>query len=258
MNEFDETEEYENLPEEFGGPTRAAKIIKRIFKVVGWAAFSLILVVLFFGMCRNSNDPKSISTLLVDQKLYDAYVANGEKLDIFYQSHDEFTRGTDNYGYFAVTQSVFIRDTDQVQIVLRYNKSTLKYLAEDFPKDFTEIPDRNTEWFDVTLVKVIDLTPDNADDNKDDAYLKYERYSATVSVSEQTGRHNYHRYSFDGVDLDDALEVYVNIYYKGSLDYEKDAYGVIQIYTSDPEKFNYTYKLTKEDKKAFETDKISK
>jgi type I restriction enzyme M protein len=46
--------------------------------------------------------------------------------------------------------------------------------------------------------------------------------------------------------------------FKGSLDYEKDAYGVIQIYTSDPEKFNYTYKLTKEDKKAFETDKISK
>ena len=252
MNEFDETEEYEALPEEFGGPTRAARITKRVFKILGWAAFSAILIVLFWRMCGTANDPKGISTIVADKKLSEAYAASGGTLDIFYQSHDEFTRGKDNYGYFAVTQTLFIRDTDQAQIVLRYNKSTLEYLAEDFPEDFSETPDRNLEWYDVTLVKVIDLTPDNADDNDDDSYLRYERYSSTATVSEQTGRHNYHRYTFDGINLDDALEVYVNIYYKGDIDYEKDAYGIIQIYTSDPEKFNYTYKLTKEDKAALE------
>lgn len=253
MNEFDETEEYENTPEEFGGPTRRAMIIKRVLRVCGWIIFITILGVLFWRMCSNSNDPKSVTTIAPNDRLLEAYVANDGALDIIYQSHDQFTRGEDNYGYFAVTQSVFIRDVDQAQIVLRYNKSTLEYLAEDFPEDFSGVPDRSTEWFDVTLVKVVDLTPDDLEDNKDDKNLKYERYSATGSVADQTNRHNYYRYSFEGVELEDACEVYVNIYYKGALDYENDAYGIIQIYTSDPEKYTYTYKLTSDDKKALDT-----
>ena len=36
MNEFDETEEYENTPEEFGGPSKRAKITKIILRIVGW------------------------------------------------------------------------------------------------------------------------------------------------------------------------------------------------------------------------------
>ena len=35
MNEFDETEEYENLPEEFGGPSKRAKITKKVLRIAG-------------------------------------------------------------------------------------------------------------------------------------------------------------------------------------------------------------------------------
>ena len=42
MNEFEEKEEYENLPEEFGGPTKRAKITKKILRVVGWLIFCTV------------------------------------------------------------------------------------------------------------------------------------------------------------------------------------------------------------------------
>ena len=45
MNEFDETEEYENTPEEFGGPSKRAKITKIILRIVGWVIFTAVLAV---------------------------------------------------------------------------------------------------------------------------------------------------------------------------------------------------------------------
>ena len=250
MNEFDETEEYENLPEEFGGPSKRAKIIKKILRVVGWVIFVAVLGVLFWRMCSTSNDPRSISTITVDDKLASIYAEKGDSMEIYYQNLDEFTRGDKSYGYFAATQTLIIPDAKQVQLVFRYNVSTLKYLAKDYPADFPYEPDRNEDLFDVTLVKVIDLTPDNSEDNDNDENLKIERYHATSSVEDQTSRHNYRRFVFDNIDCEDAMEVYVNIYYKGDLDYEQRSYGDIRIYTSDKNEIKCKYILTTADKKA--------
>ena len=57
---------------------------------------------------------------------------------------------------------------------------------------------------------------------------------------------------FDNISCDDALEVYVDIYYKGELDYEKDSYGYVKIYTSDPDQIRRKYILTSADKKALD------
>ena len=250
MNEFDEKEEYENLPEEFGGPSKRAKIIKKVLRVVGWVLFSAVLGVLFWRMCSTANDPKSVSTIMVNDKLSGIYSEQNNSLEIYYQNLDMFTRGDDNYGYFAVTQSIIIPAAEQVQVVMRYNISTLEYLADDFPEDFEGTPDRNADLFDVTLIKVIDLTPDNEEDNEDEEFLRFERYFPADSVKDQTSRHNYERFMFENIDCEDALEVHVCIYYKGELDYEADAYGTIQIYTSDEEEFRCKYILTSDDKKA--------
>lgn len=250
MNEFDETEEYENTPEEFGGPSKRAKITKIILRIVGWVIFTAVLGVLFWRMCSTANDPRSVSTLMVNDKLASIYSVQKDSMELYYQNLDKFTRGDDNYGYFAASQWVIIPDAQQIQVVFRYNVSTLEYLAEDFPEDFEEAPDRNADLFDVTLVKVIDLTPDNAEDNDKEENLKLERYHASDSVKDQTNRHNYERFLFENIDCEDALEVYVNIYYKGDLDYEDDAYGVIRIYTSDESEYRCKYIPTKDDKKA--------
>ena len=255
MNEFEEKEEYENLPEEFGGPTKRAKITKKILRVVGWIIFCSVLGVLFWGMCSTSNDPASVSTLMVNEKLAGIYSIEGDSMEIYYQNLDMFTRGDENYGYFAATRSLIIPEAEQVQVVFRYNISTLRYLAEDYPDDFEGTPDRNADIFDVSLVKVIDLTPDNAEDNDNEEFLRFERYFPATSVKDQTNRHNYERFLFESIDCEDALEVYVSIYYKGDLDYEKDAYGTIQIYTSDEDEIRCKYILTNNDKKALDAAK---
>ena len=250
MNEFDEAEEFENLPEEFGGRSKRSKVTRKILRVVGWIIFCAVLGVLFWRMCSTSNDPKSVSALMVNDRLAGIYSVQGDSMELYYQNLDQFTRGDENYGYFAATQSLIIPDAEQIQIVFRYNISTLRYLAEDYPDDFADAPDRNADLFDVTLVKVIDLTPDTPEDNGDEEFLRFERYFPSDSVKDQTSRHNYERFLFEDISCEDALEVYVNIYYKGDLDYEDSAYGIIRIYTSDESEPRCKYFLTKEDKKA--------
>ena len=250
MNEFDETEEYESTPEEFGGPSHRVMIMKKILRVTGWIIFAAVLALLMWRMCATANDPKEVSVLTVNDKLLDCYKICGEDMGMYYQNLDEFNREEETYGYFSVTQSVIIPAADQIQIVFRHNISTLRYLAEDYPELLPDVPDRNEDLFDVTLVKVIDLTPDVTDDNKDPEALKFERYHHSDPVKAQTNRHNYVRMTFDGIDCSDALEVYVSIYYKGDLDYEQRSYGDIRIYTSDKDEIKCKYILTTADKKA--------
>ena len=250
MNEFDETEEYENLPEEFGGPSKRAKITWKILRVVGWVIFCTVLGILFSRMCSTANDPKSVSTITPNDKLVSVY-QNGE-LNAYTQNLDQFTTEYNNYGYFAITSALVIPDAEQIQIVFRYNVSTLEELAKDYPDHFKSTPNGSEDLFDITLVKVIDLTPDNSEDNTNEEKLRYERYFPTSSTKDSTSRHRYERFVFDGINCDDALEVYVSIYYKGDLDYEKDDYGSVQIYTSDPEKLRRKYILSSADKKAID------
>ena len=252
MNEFEEAEEFENLPEEFGGPSKRAKITWKILRVVGWVIFCAVLGVLFSRMCSTANDPKSMSTVTPNDKLVSIYQAQGGDVYAFTQKLDQFTREDKNYGYFAITQALMIPDAHQIQIVFRYNVSTLKALASDYPEHFPEVPDGSEELFDITLIKVIDLTPDNTEDNDQEENLRYERYSPSSSVKDSTSRHRYERLVFDNIDCDDALDVYVSIYYKGDLDYGEDAYGTVRIYTSDPEEIRRKYIFTSADKKAIE------
>ena len=257
MNEFEEKEEYENLPEEFGGPSRRALITKRVLRVMGWVVFVAVFGVLFWRMCSTANIPESVDTIIVNDDLARIYAEKQNETVFYYQALEEFTRGRDNYGYFAVPKSLIIPEANQVQVVLRYNVSTLEALTKDFPEHFPDgtAPDRNEDLFDVTLVKIIDLTPDITEDNEDENFLKFERYFPTSSVKDQTNRHNFERFLFENIDCEDALNVYVDIYYIGEVDYDGDAYGTIPVYTSDENEIRCKYFPTKADKKALEEAK---
>jgi len=147
-------------------------------------------------------------------------------------------------------QAIFIPETDEMQIVFRYNKSTLENLPTDFPELFTEVPSRDGIYYDVTLVKVIDLTPDDLTDNDKEEFLRYERYYPTESAttSEKTALHNYFRYVFEGIDTEDALDIYVDIYCNEAIDYDEKAYGSVKVYSSESN--TRVYPLSSKDKKA--------
>ena len=215
-----------------------AKVIKIVLK-----AFGLLLVFgtigFFLWRVFSSGNPKSLERLTPNATLRDATIAAeeaGETLTVRYQyQQDYITSVVDkNYGYFAVTDSKFIPEAKQVQVLFRYNNSTIRHLKEDYKLD--AMPNRNDDLYDVTLYVLYDLTPDVASDNdgKTPEAVKAVRYHATSSTAGKKNLYNYRKLVFDGVEQTDEslplLAVYVDFYYVGDVDYEKEAYGALPLY----------------------------
>jgi hypothetical protein len=66
--------------------------------------------------------------------------------------------------------------------------------------------------------------------------------------------YSYRRFVFDGVDMTvrdyPVLAVYIDIYYKGDVQYEEDPYGTLIIYDYAQE--NVAYTLSSKDRAALE------
>ena len=165
-----------------------------------------------------------------------------------------------NAGYFSIPDYAFIPDANQLQLVFRYNNSTLKYLARD--KGMSEVPSREGDYFDVSLVLYIDLTPENAEDNErvDSPNVKKLRCKGSVTAKDKTALYNFYRYTFDFSDCDEPVDikelmagdsliaVHAQFYYNEGLDYSEPPYGALLLY--DPAEKNSTVKLTSDDIKA--------
>lgn len=223
-----------------------------IFKVLCTLVIAAVVILLLWRIIDSNIDPREVDTITVNDKLADAYEKNDGNLEIFTQEQGKFTRGESNYGYFAITKSIFIRDIDQIQIVFRYNNSTLKYTKEDYSLD--ALPSRDENVYDVTLTVMYDLTPENPDDNdgKTPEAVRYERFFATESLSAKKTLYNYRKFVFDGIKIDDSvIAVYADFYYVGDIDYDKEPYGTLLIYDNKTE--NLACKLTRNDIKAIES-----
>lgn len=223
-----------------------------IFKGICLLLIAAMLVLLLFRIIDSNNDPKEMNTIIANDRLVAAYNEKGDDLDIFSQEHTIFTRGENNYGYFAVTQSVIIRDIDQVQFVLRYNNSTLKYTKEDYK--LTEVPSRDDNVYDVTLTVMYDLTPENTEDNdgKTPEAVSYKRFFASDMVSAKKTLYNYRKFVFDDIKIDDTvIAVYADFYYVGDINYDSLPYGSLLIYHNEEEEIPYS--LTRNDIKAIES-----
>ena len=116
---------------------RTARIIGTVIKVTAVLLIFSVCGVLIWRMC-SSGDPESMSVLTPNKTLCEAYRENGEELTLRYQYQSTITQGESNAGYFSVTQYVFIPEANQVQLVFRYNNSTIQYLARDY--GLSEIP----------------------------------------------------------------------------------------------------------------------
>ncbi len=222
-----------------------------IFKAVCTLLIAAIVVLLLWRIIDSNNDPKIMDTLIANDRLAAEYQKNDGKIDIFTQEHTIYTRGEDNYGYFAVTQSVMIRDIDQIQFVLRYNNSTLKYTKADY--DLDKVPSRDENVYDVTLTVMYDLTPDNTADNdgKTPDAVRYERFFPSCMLAAKKTLYNYRKFVFDDIKLDESvIAVYADFYFVGDIDYGKEPYGSLLIYHN--EEADIAYKLTRDDIKAIE------
>lgn len=210
----------------------------RTARRVGFA-FRLIVTLLVFAVVGivvwrvffSEKIPKSVRYLQKNEVLSAAYAESGGELTFRRQEQASVTRGEKNNGYFSVVDCVFIPEAAQVQIVFRYNNSTIRHLAADYGLE--RIPDKADELFDVTLVRTTDLTPDDPSDNGDPSTLKKERIRATSVSRAETSLYTFYRLVFDDVEIAaDTDGVFADIYYLGALDYDATPYGTLCLYAS--------------------------
>ena len=223
----------------------SAHIASFVFKTLCSLIILGVVGILVWRMFASGN-PDSMKRVIPNKALCRAYTQH-EKINVFTQDQDTITRGDDNSGYFSVTDAKFYEEAEQVQLVFRYNNSTLVHLCEDYGLDTQ--PAREDNVYDVTLTIAYDLTPNDTSDNagNDPASVRFERIHASRSNSDQKNLYNFRKFVFDGVKIDDSvLAVYVDVYYVGDINYDESAYGTLIIYDYKTSR-NYTT-LTGKDK----------
>ena len=223
--------------------SRVSRGFRRTGSAIKFLFFTLVFFVIGLLLWRifSSGDPKSMKALTINEKMVAAYEQEGEDLYMFRQTLNKTTYGKDNYGYFTITDCVFIPDANQVQLVLRYNNGTIRSLAEDY--DLAQVPDRTEDLYDLTLVLATDLTPDVIEDNagNDEDSVAFTRLHASEMTSAKKNLYNYRRFVFDldevGMDLSELtgedgllLAMYADIYYVEDIRYEEYAYGTLCVY----------------------------
>lgn len=225
--------------------SRTPRIIGRVLKISATLLVVAVCLILLFRIC-SSGDPKSVDVLIPNEALCRAYAEKGDNIVLRYQNQQSITRGENNSGYFSVTQYVFIPSVHQVQLVFRYNNSTLEHLQEDYGLKST--PKKEEHLFDVTLV-LTETDPNDPQKTVKTRYAPTEEY--TVKDTESKGLYTYYRYVFEGIDVTkETVGVFADVYYVGDLDYEQEAYGRLCLY--DTEHKWITQKWTSADKKAME------
>ena len=220
---YDAREDLEDeVAENFKSAFLVGKIIKYSLIFFVFAITALVVWRVFFS----ANIPGEIATLEANDALVAAYEEHGNDLCLQYQNQYALNYDKGKEGYFGIPQYVFIPEAKQVQVVFRYNNNTLRKLAEDY--GLSEIPDKADEHFDVTLLAVTDLTPN---DPADQEQLEV-RIHPSSQTRETTLLYTYYRYVFDNVEVDEeaASSVFVDVYYNGDLNYEANPYGTLRLY----------------------------
>jgi hypothetical protein len=220
---------------------------KVISGTIRFLFLTLILgIVLFLGWraISHNTDPEEMMTLYPDDALVQAYVENGSALDMYTQEQGTYTRAERNRGYFFLRQATVIPDAEQIQIVFRYNNSTIKALTQDY--GLAAMPDRAERLYDLTIAVKKDLTPDVLEDFDEEGCYTIERYYPSKEISGERNLYNYRRLVFNDLVIDETtLGVFVDIYYVGDVNYDEPAYGTLCIWELTSE--NLPVKLTKND-----------
>ena len=224
-------------------------IIGKIIKLLGLLLLTFIFGLLFWRICISTIIPREIKRLAVNDSLVAAYEANDGELEMFRQDNPGISRDKSNSGYFSVEDYVIIPEAAQVQVIFRYSNSTIERLAEDFR--LSEVPGRETEIFELSLVKTKAPTDTGSGSGDDTANGQAEqRYFVSEVISSSTLLYIYRRVVFEGVGLDDAAGLSHEVYYIEGVGFNNTPIGRFKLYRSGDE--NVKVKLSGADKRALE------
>ncbi len=214
--------------------SRLPRILGRIIKILFTLLIILLNGIIVWRVFFSATIPKDLRDITPTEAGSAAYAQYGSDLVVQNQNQASVTKSETTYGYFSAPQVVFIPQANQVQVVFRYNNSTIEHLKEDYA--LPELPSKDSELFDVTLSKTTDLTPESMADNEDASKLLLTRYFPTADKTERetTLLYTYYRFVFDNVSVDDlTVGVFLDVYYLSDVDYGKKPYGTLCLYWNE-------------------------
>ena len=182
-----------------------------------------MITVLLWRVVFSQNPPDGFDEIAGNDTLRAALEANG-KITVLTQEQVKYTESADNYAYFNLEHCYFLKEADQVQLLLFYNNSTLERLAED--RGLAAVPPRGEEVFSLKLTQYVDVTPaDFVKASENDILTEAKTLSPTAAQITTNSLYTFIRYTFDGVELDaDTVVIYLD------LCYEEESYGTLRLY----------------------------
>lgn len=171
---------YENFADRDAPPDTAKRF--SVGKALRWLLYTVIICVyalIFLRLCAQRT-PEMFKRIYWTEEAYAAAVkakAEGGALSVFSQ---EPSSSMAKDGRAAVSDVIYIKELNQIQFTLRFNKSTYDALSEEYG---IEAESGGMPWEFVL---------------RDDGGKLYRGFSY---VSEVSGRYTFFRVVFDGVDL---------------------------------------------------------
>lgn len=178
-----------------------------------------MITILMWRVLFSQNPPDGFDQISGNDALRAAF-GEHDQITVLTQDQVKYTEGDGNYAYFNLEYCYFLKEADQVQLVLFYNNSTLERLAED--RGLDAVPPRGEEVFSLVLTQYLDVTPKGHEGD-----IVTEAKTVTPSKCEITTNslYTFIRYTFDGVDLDaDTVVIYLDMCYEG------ESYGTLRLF----------------------------
>ncbi len=207
---------------------KAKKIAKITFKTVILAISFFIYAFFIFRLCSTQDAPKSVSSIVWNDTVRAAYTADPDGFQILTQEPSTFI--TDN-GRFWISDVVYLPQAKQLQLTIKYNDSTLKYLKEALAKQQADAQtaDGGDAGTDQILPEIV--LPDEPFDYSilDNSGNRYHEYS---SIADREQNYNYRRLVFENIEIPEHAAFYVDMYYVGAIDYSAIPYGSLMAWNT--------------------------
>ena len=122
------------------------RTLKKILKFVCIVLVVGVYVVLGYRLITGFGVSKNAMKLIWTEKAYEAYEKYGKNLVVYEQEPDAIY-GED--GCFSIHNMLYIPETNEVQCIIRFNKSTIDRLKESLTNGLTTVAEK-----DAALAKV--------------------------------------------------------------------------------------------------------
>jgi len=176
------------------------KTFKRVLKIIGIIFIAAVYAILAYRLFTGLGVPDKAKKMLWTQSDIDAYNDSDGNFTVYYQE-PEAQFGKD--GRFSIYHVKYIPVTDQIQITLRYNRSTVESLKKDLITLYTpgdSATDEEKAIAENDLAEALALAGETPfafilRDNTGKIYSDYYISSYT------SGLYTYVRLAYDGVEL---------------------------------------------------------